>query len=92
VQVRADLESAAKLLQKRALKHADSNNSNASGSTIFMPPPPAPGQGFAGKKTALPLVPFFDNCSSNSTQTDHTCGWLLSMRRALRSHVGTAAI
>jgi hypothetical protein len=58
VQVRADLESAAKLLQKRMLKHADSNNSNTSGSTIFMPPPPAPGQGYAGVLSALGLTTY----------------------------------
>jgi hypothetical protein len=54
-QVRADLDSAAKLLQKRALKHVDSNNSNASGSTIFMPPPP--GRDFAGGHTLAALGP-----------------------------------
>jgi hypothetical protein len=51
LQVRADLEAAAKLMQKRALKHNDSNSSNASGSTIFMPPPP--GQTFAGMARAV---------------------------------------
>lgn len=55
LQVRVDLESAAKLLQKRALKHADSSNSNASGSTIFMPPPPGL-QGFAGVHSQLLLM------------------------------------
>lgn len=55
LQVRADLEAAAKLLQKRALKHADSSNSNASGSAIFMPPPPGL-QGFAGVHSQLSLL------------------------------------
>lgn len=39
LQVRADLEFAAKLLIKRSLKHIDSGKSEAS--SIFMPPPPS---------------------------------------------------
>ena len=45
LQVRADLEMAAKLLVKRPLKHVDSGKSEAS---IFMPPPPS--MDFAGKQ------------------------------------------
>lgn len=95
-EVRADLESAAKLLQKRALKHADSSNSNVSGSTIFMPPPPPGLQGFAGVAAAsssadgsMPPTP--TSCAAQTAVSFSAfCGLLeevLATRRGPRAYL-----